>query len=357
MLKVGFYLRELNFRGIANSIFIYAKNNQTILKNKSIIFYNSTALDNKPEAIKEFKKKFKTIKISSLSELEKINKNLKLDFIYFQRDGAKDEIVNNSKNIIHAVFPQNPFQYHGSNYAFISKWLSKTCSNNKFPFAPLPVQLIKNNQNLRNKLKIPKSAKVFGYHGGETSFDLIFVRDAIKKVVKENKNIYFLFMNIRKFYNHKKVIFIKGSFNQTQKVKFINTCDAMLHARSLGESFGLSCAEFAIKNKPILTYGYCRQRAHFEICKNNIIPYYSYKDLNKKIINFNKNKKYNSNSLKNELSEKKTIKIFKKILLSKKQQKKFLNIKDYIIVFFFFLQKNYFYIRNKICINFYKVLQ
>ena len=85
--------------------------------------------------------------------------------------------------------------------------------------------------------------------------------------------------------NHKRAKFIKGSFNKTQKVKFINSCDAMLHARSLGESFGLSCAEFAIKNKPILTYGYCRQRAHFEICKNNIIPYYSYKDLSTKIIN------------------------------------------------------------------------
>ena len=356
MLKVGFYLRELNFRGIANSIFIYAKNNQTILKNKSIIFYNSTALDNKTEAIKEFKKKFKIIKISSVSELEKINKILKLDYIYFQRDGAKDEIVNNSKNIIHAVFPQNPFQYHGSNYAFISKWLSKTCSNNKYPFAPLPVQLLKNNQNLRNKLKIPKNAKVFGYHGGETSFDLIFVRDAIKKIVKQNKNIYFLFMNIRKFFNHKKVIFIKGIFNQTQKVKFINTCDVMLHARSLGESFGLSCAEFAIKNKPILTYGYCRQRAHFEICKKNIIPYYSYTDLNKKILNFKKNKKYISKNLKSELSEKKTIKIFKKILLNKKQQKTSLNIMDYIIVGFFFLQSNYFYIRNKVYTNYYKIL-
>ena len=356
MLKVGFYLRELNFRGIANSIFIYAKNNQTVLKNKSIIFYNSTALDNKPEAIKEFKKKFKTIKVSNLNELEKINKNLKLDYIYFQRDGAKDELVNNSKNIIHAVFPQNPFQYHGSNYAFISKWLSMTCSNNKFPFAPLPVQLLENNQNLRNKLKIPRNAKVFGYHGGETSFDLIFVRDAIKKVVQQNKNIYFLFMNIKKFYNHKKVIFLKGTFNQTQKVKFINTCDAMLHARSLGESFGLSCAEFAIKNKPILTYGYCRQRAHFEICKNNIIPYYSYRDLNTKIINFKKNKKYNSGNLKNELSEKKTIKIFKEILLNKKQERRYLNIIDYIMISFFFLQKNYFYIRNKIYINFYKIL-
>ena len=148
--------------------------------------------------------------------------------------------MNNSKNIIHAVFPQNIFQYHGSSYAFISKWLSKTCSNNKFPFAPLPVQLLKNNQNLRTKLKIPKDSKVFGYHGGETSFDLNFVRDVIKKVVRQNKNIYFLFMNIGNFFNHKKVIFIKGTFNQTQKVKFINTCNAMLHARSLGESFGLS---------------------------------------------------------------------------------------------------------------------
>ena len=357
MLKVGFYLRELNFRGIANSIFIFAKTNQTILRNKSIIFYNSTALDNKTEAIKKFKKKFKTIKVSSLSELEKKNQNLKLDYVYFQRDGAKDKIVNNSKNIIHAVFPQNLFQYHGSKYAFISRWLSKTCSNNKFPFVPLPVELLKNNQNLRNKFNIPKNAKVFGYHGGETSFDLIFVRDAIKKLVKQNNNIYFIFMNIKKFFNHKKVIFIKGTFNQTQKVKFINTCDAMLHARSLGESFGLSCAEFAIKNKPILTYGYCRQRAHFEICKNNIIPYYSYKDLNTKILNFNKNKKYNSNNLKNELSEKKTIKIFKKIFLNKKHIKKSLNILDYIIVTFFFLQKNYFYIRNKIYINLYKIFQ
>ena len=348
MLKVGFYLRELNFRGIANTIYIYAKNNQEILKNKSIIFYNSTSLDNQTEAIKEFKKKFKTIKVSSINELERINKNLKLDYIYFQRDGAKDKVVNNSKNIIHAVFPQNIFQYHGSSYAFISKWLSKTCSNNKFPFAPLPVQLLKNNQNLRTKLKIPKDAKVFGYHGGETSFDLNFVRELIKKVVSQNKNIYFLFMNIGKFFNHKKVIFIKGTFNQSRKVKFINTCNAMLHARSLGESFGLSCAEFAIKNKPIFTYGYCRQRAHFEICKGNIIPYYSYGDLYSKILEFDKDKNYDSKNLKDELSEKNTIKIFKKILLNKKQKKPSINIIDYIIVSFFSLQRNYFYIRHKI---------
>lgn len=355
MLKVGFYLRELNFRGIANSIYMYAKYNQAILKNKSFIFYNSNALDNRTEAIKEFRKKFRTIKISSLDVLEKKNEKLKLDYIYFQRDGAKDKIVGNSKNIIHAVFPQNIFQYHGSNYAFISKWLSKSCSNNKFPFVPLPVQLLENNQNLRFKLKIPRNAKVFGYHGGETSFDLVFVKDVIKKVLKQDKNIYFLFMNIKKFFNHKRAKFIKGTFNKTQKIKFINSCDAMLHARSLGESFGLSCAEFAIKNKPIFTYGYCRQRAHFEICKKNIIPYYSFTDLNLKIINFKKNEKYYSNNLKEELSGKTTIKIFKRILLRKNKQKPSINIIDYIITTLFYLQRSYFYLMHKIYINFYKI--
>ena len=112
---------------------------------------------------------------------------------------------------------------------------------------------------------------------------------------------------------------------------------------------------YRFQNKPIFTYGFCRQRAHFEICKNNIIPYYSYGDLNLKILNFNKNKKYNSSNLKKELSEKNTIKIFKKILLNKKQQNPSTNIIDYIIITFFFLQRNYFYFRHKIYTNFYKI--
>ena len=162
-------------------------------------------------------------------------------------------------------------------------------------------------------------------------------------------------MNVDKFFSHKKVIFIKGSFNESIKVKFINSCDAMLHARSLGESFGVSCAEFAIKNKPIFTYGYCRQRAHFEICKNNIIPYYSYHDLITKIENFKSSKKFNSGKLKKELSDINTIKIFKKILLNKNQQNLKRNIIDLIITIFYNLQRNYFYVRHKIYTNFYRI--
>ena len=248
MLKIGFYLKEVNLRGICNSVYLFATNNQKILNNKSIIFYNKNSSENQNEAITSFRKKFKIIGVKNNKELKKFTRKLKIDYCYFQREGFKDYLLPNTKNIIHAIFPENS-KYHGHRYAFVSQWLSKTCSNNKYSYVPLPVKLPKNNQDFRKKLKIPKNAKVFGYHGGATSFDLKFVKDGIKKIVNKNENIYFLFMNINKFISHKKVIFTKGSFDELKKVKFINTCDAMLHARSLGESFGISCAEFAIKNK------------------------------------------------------------------------------------------------------------
>ena len=145
-MKIGFYLKELNFRGIANSIYLFAKNNQKILKNKSFIFYNKNASDNENEAIMKFKKEFKTFEVKNFNDLEKLNNIVKLDYIYFQRDGAKEKLLNGTKNIIHAIFPQNLFQIHGSSYAYISSWLSKTCSNNKIPFVPLPVKLMESKK-------------------------------------------------------------------------------------------------------------------------------------------------------------------------------------------------------------------
>ena len=353
-MKIGFYLREINFRGIANSIYLFAINNQKILKNESIIIYNSTAVDNQNEAIMEFKKNFKIYKIKNFEELNVLNERLKLDFIYFQRDGAKDKLLRNCKNLIHAVFPQNLFQYHGHAYVYISKWLSKTCSNSKIPYSNYSINLSKSKKNLRKKLNIPKYAKVFGYHGGENSFDLQFVKDVVKKISSEKENIYFLFMNVKKFTSNKNVIFLKGSFNIKKKKEFINSCDAMLHARSLGESFGISCVEFAICNKPIITYGFCRQRAHFDLCKKNIISYYSYDDLQKKLLNFNNNKKYKISNLKAKLSIKTTINAFKKNFLDKKKKIK-INIIDHIVVSIYALQNNYYYLRHKLYTNFYKL--
>ena len=354
MLKIGFYLNEINYRGISNSVFLFAKNNEKILKNKSIIFYWSRSIDNKKEVIKKFKKNFKLYKVKDFEELDKLSKKLKLDYCYFQRAGREEFLLKNTKNIVHAVFPEKS-KYHGDNYAYVSNWLSKNCSNKKFSCVPLPVKLLKNNQDYRKKLKIPKNAKVFGYHGGPTSFDLDFVKDVVIQISKRKDNIYFCFMNINKFFSHNKVFFLKGTSSDIQKVKFINTCDAMLHARSIGESFGISCVEFVIKHKPILTYKFCQHRSHFEICKKNIIPYHSFNDLIDMIIKFNKKKIKNFN-LKKIYSEENTINKFNKIFL-KNNIKLSLNLFDYIFIFLFYLKRNYFYLRHKIYINFYKIFK
>ena len=104
---------------------------------------------------------------------------------------SEEFLLKNCKNIVHAVFPEKS-KYHGDSYTYVSNWLSKNCSRNKFSYVPLPVKLLKNNQDLRKKLKIPKNAKVFGYHGGPTSFDLNFVKDVVKKYLK--KKIIFIFV-------------------------------------------------------------------------------------------------------------------------------------------------------------------
>ena len=40
---------------------------------------------------------------------------------------------------------------------------------------------------------------------------------------------------------------------QERKAAFLRTCDAMLHGRRTGETFGLAVAEFSVCNRPVIT--------------------------------------------------------------------------------------------------------
>jgi hypothetical protein len=69
------------------------------------------------------------------------------------------------------------------------------------------------------------------------------------------------------------IIHLPMQLDPIEKVKFINTCDAMLHARKQGETFGLAVAEFSIKNKPVITNYICKDRAHIHMLKDKGIYY------------------------------------------------------------------------------------
>ena len=77
--------------------------------------------------------------------------------------------------------------------------------------------------------------------------------------------------------------------NLNKKVAFINTCDAMIHAQHLGETFGLSIAEFSSKNKPIISLkGGTANIGHVHLLGNKALWYTSKDSFLKIILNFNK---------------------------------------------------------------------
>jgi hypothetical protein len=104
----------------------------------------------------------------------------------------------------------------------------------------------------RKELGIPQSATVFGRHGGAEQFDIGYVQRIVYEVAQAHPNIYFVLVNTNKFCPPlPNILHLTTIVNVVDKVKFINTCDAMLHARSEGEIFSLSMGEFAWRNKPI----------------------------------------------------------------------------------------------------------
>jgi hypothetical protein len=70
-------------------------------------------------------------------------------------------------------------------------------------------------------------------------------------------------------------------------MQFINTADGMIHARGIGESFGLACGEFSIKNKPVMTYAMSPQRSHIEILGDKALLYKGKNDLEELLLSFN----------------------------------------------------------------------
>jgi len=356
-MKIAFYINEMNYRGVANSTYLYALNNRKILKNNSYIFFNKKNKNNKKDVIKKFKNKFDTFGVLNFKEIEIYQKKYNFDYLYIQKGGEKDLLFSEKvKTVIHSMYPQKLDEVHGSNYAFISEWLSKKFSNKKIPYVPYIVETYSSKKNLKKKLNVEKKI-ILGCHGGESSFDLKFVKDAILSTVKTRKDIVFLFLNIKKFCSHSRIKFLKGTINEEYKRKFINSCDYMIYGRSLGESFGLACAEFAIHKKPIISYRFNRHQSHkFSCSKKKFIEYSSYSSLKKILLSVKKNiKKSKAISKYNKYNSKKVMYLFKKEFLSEKKQNKFSFI-DYQRNYLSFFLIGYVYLRHKFYNHYYNLI-
>jgi hypothetical protein len=294
-LRVGFHTNHLSFRGAEIAVYDYAFHNQVILQNESLVFYKSK-YQSEPTVIQKFEKQFKLFPYQDGAQLAKLAELEKLDLLYFIKSGERDgDIVDAVPCAIHAVFPTRPEEFHGDKFAFVSEWLAKECSNQKLPFVPHMIDLPDVAGDLRNELNIPKDATVVACYGGSDSFNLSFVHETIVKVLDKRKDLYFLFMNITPFAKHERLIFLPGNSEMQYKMRFINTADGMIHARGIGESFGLACGEFSIKNKPVMTYAMSPQRSHIEILGDKAMLYKGRRDLEEMFLSFNRQTQFEKN--------------------------------------------------------------
>lgn len=285
--NIAFFIRHFTERGTEVATYDYANYNETLLGNKSYIIHFSDkgqskyGLPNMKDSFEKFKSRFEMIELNDMNDMNNMIRKYELDFFYTLAHGEYDVIYQfenksiwgNCKTIKHCVF--NTICPEADYYISISRHLNKK-DNTSIPVIPHMINLPDNNTDLRNELDIPNNAIVFGRYGAFNLFDLSITHEAIICFldVMIDANVYFLFMNTNKFYEHPRIIYLEKNVDLNYKTRFINTCDTMIHARGLGETFGLSIGEFSSRNKPIITCP-CGDTEHINILGDKAILYKS----------------------------------------------------------------------------------
>lgn len=257
-MKICLHSNQLDNRGTGKAIRDYGKALRNIL-NHEVCYMSSSSSNN--ESLSLISKNFpvylynghadRQTGFNVKAEIEQLVEKHKIDFFYMIKSGVDDNATpTNCKAGIHYVF--NGSEPHGNVYAAVSKTLAEKYKRNKF--VPHIVRSLPPSKDIRTELNIPKNALVVGRHGGYDTFDLPFVHEAIQQVLEKRKDIYFLFLSTKPFTSHERVIHFENILNEQGIYNFIHACDIMLHARHMGETFGLSVGEFAACNKPVMTW-------------------------------------------------------------------------------------------------------
>lgn len=253
-MRIAFIEQQISDRGTSVAVYDYAHYNEKILGNESITF-SIPGGDTNAEA--RFKSRFNHQFYKTPAELDKLLSQHQIDFAYFLKHGKNDAASTQVCRCgIHCVFKTT--QPHGDVYACISDYL-----NHRFgtdcPVVPHMIDMPADAGDMREQLGIPANATVYGRHGGAENFNLDFVQETVARVLSEKEDTWFLFLNTAPFLpdnapGGERCIHLPSTADRKQVAKFINSCDAMLHARRGGETFGLACGEFSVLNKPVITW-------------------------------------------------------------------------------------------------------
>lgn len=322
MSKILFHENSLNERGTSTAVYDYAYHCRELLDLEPVVCYSNRFPSN-PATIEKFSRQFQTVAYNDFSEVQALADQIKPDYFYAIKYGVPDEVqVQGTKNLMHSVFASDPSNIHGDVYAVVSAWQSIK-SGMTIPYVPHMLNLPTVEGDLREELGIPKNALVVGRYGAQDTFNIEFVIDVINKILNKRSDIWFVFMNTEPRVEHERCLYLDAVVDLHRKVQFINTCDAMLHARDYGETFGLSVLEFAAMNKQIISYDneYIQTqhplggRNHFLFLGDNCFKYQDANQLGHILMYLTRKNPFDTTYLVDEFSPSTVMKVFKKVFL------------------------------------------
>jgi glycosyltransferase involved in cell wall biosynthesis len=189
-------------------------------------------------------------------------------------------------------------------------------SDEEIDYVPHIVNLPKTKKiNFREKLHISDNKIVIGRIGGLHQFDIRWVCQTIASFAYQNPNYVFVFVNTFKFVDAPNILFVDAIIDEQEKTDFILSCDAMIHARSDGESFGLAICEGLFHNKPVFCFNGGRDKHHVQLLENSGLLYNNPDQLRYMLTNVKSFYNEYSNIVK-QFSPEKVMEKFNKIFLS-----------------------------------------
>lgn len=287
-MKLGFFDNGIGFRGTTRAIIEYSK--FFIECNDVFIFYLQDSPWNNLSILPTIQGL--GLNLIAISDRDQI-KDYGVDVLYHINGCCESELT-------WLLNLRIPFLHHQCGFnttmrkniasspvphisAYVSHWQNHFFSNSSSLVLPhiitQPSKFEPSQIDAKKTLNIPESAIVLGRHGGFDTWNLPWVSQAIVEIASRRRDLYFIFMNTPSFSNLENIIFLPPSTSNTEISTFLRASDAMLHARWEGETFGLSCAEFLIRNKPLMTWSGSRERNHIYLADSSCMLYNRPEDL------------------------------------------------------------------------------
>jgi hypothetical protein len=261
---LAFDIRQPNLFGTTVATFDYADAAERILGHRPVILYDASGHAAAGPALDRFRARFATLPYRSLEELRRVIEGERAELYYCPKEGPNDgRIIPDVRNAFHVVFQH--YEPHGDVYAYVSRWLADRMTAGRCPWVPHVVDLPPPNRDLRQDWNIPADAVVLGRHGAYRAFNLPFVPQTIAAALDRRRDLHFVFVNTAPVITHERVHHLPAIQDRGELANFIAACDAMLHARRQGESFGLAIAEFLSLGKPVLSWAGGLYANHVEL--------------------------------------------------------------------------------------------